>query len=236
MPASSARVRRLPVHPQSRYIEHLERLIAPGTTWLDVGCGRQIAPPWAWSEGQEQRLLANVHLTGLDVDDAIEEHPHLHVRLRGKADRIDAADAAFDLVTANMVMEHVDEPGAVLREIHRVLRPGGRFLVHTPNRRHYLIAVARRTPDRLKTWIVGQVESRHASDVFPAYYRFNTPEEIRALSRQAGFLVEDIQMEGPYPAFWQTPLAPLEKPVLWLHGRPWMRRYRSNLIVTLRKP
>ncbi|MES9901301.1 MAG: methyltransferase domain-containing protein [Sedimenticola sp.] len=40
----------------------------------------------------------------------------------------------FDLVLSNHVIEHVTDPGLHLREIHRVLRPGGTLYLATPNR------------------------------------------------------------------------------------------------------
>ena len=42
-------------------------------------------------------------------------------------------DASFDLVTCSEVLEHVENYRAVLREIYRVLKPGGLMVVTTPN-------------------------------------------------------------------------------------------------------
>ncbi len=43
------------------------------------------------------------------------------------------AGEEFDLVTCSEVLEHLENPRGVLREIHRVLKPGGLFIVTTPN-------------------------------------------------------------------------------------------------------
>ena len=43
--------------------------------------------------------------------------------------RLDFPDASFDLVVNNMVFEHVEDLDAVLAEIQRVLKPGGRILL-----------------------------------------------------------------------------------------------------------
>jgi SAM-dependent methyltransferase len=46
---------------------------------------------------------------------------------------IPVADASMDLVLAVEGIEHLENPSAFLREIHRVLRPGGFCIVTTPN-------------------------------------------------------------------------------------------------------
>jgi SAM-dependent methyltransferase len=51
-----------------------------------------------------------------------------------KSGTIPFANGFFDLVTNNQVMEHVEDLDATLREIHRVLRPGGQVLSIFPSR------------------------------------------------------------------------------------------------------
>jgi SAM-dependent methyltransferase len=50
------------------------------------------------------------------------------------ADALEFADDTFDVVTTIEVLEHVNDLDRAIAEIHRVLKPGGRFLVTTPNR------------------------------------------------------------------------------------------------------
>jgi SAM-dependent methyltransferase len=49
-------------------------------------------------------------------------------------DRIPFADASFDAVLSNQVFEHIAEPERAMREIHRVLRPGGTLIATFPVR------------------------------------------------------------------------------------------------------
>jgi SAM-dependent methyltransferase len=61
--------------------------------------------------------------------DLFPSAPHLE---RIDLQQMAFATASFDLVIANHVMEHVDDDSAALREITRVLAPGGRAILQTP--------------------------------------------------------------------------------------------------------
>lgn len=57
---------------------------------------------------------------------------HASARVAGDLSRLPFADAAFDVVAAFDVLEHVLDEGAALREIERVLRPGGVLITSVP--------------------------------------------------------------------------------------------------------
>ena len=54
--------------------------------------------------------------------------------LAGAAERLPFHEGSFDLVLSHEVLEHVQDDRAAVREIIRVLRPGGRLVLFTPNR------------------------------------------------------------------------------------------------------
>jgi ubiquinone/menaquinone biosynthesis C-methylase UbiE len=56
---------------------------------------------------------------------------------------------SVDLVTANMVVEHAEDPAALFAEVDRVLRPGGSFLVHT-NSSGYTTRLTKLIPEGLR--------------------------------------------------------------------------------------
>ncbi len=224
-------------HPQVLYGRALQRYVYRGVRWLDVGCGYQILPSWAMSEDAQRELVSSVGmLTGIDVDERIKDHRLLTYRVEGLGGRLPFRDASFDLVTANMVVEHIETPGKFLADIGRVLRPGGRFLFHTPNILFWVTFLAYLIPDAVKKPIIWKLEQRHADDVFPTRYTLNTPWRIERLAAQSSFEVEQLQMVGSNRIF--DRLGPLgwgecfvQKGMsMFLGGR-----LNSNIIAVLRR-
>jgi SAM-dependent methyltransferase len=83
-----------------------------------------------------RELLPDARLCGIDV----AESAAAHVRDLGfEATACDASagipygDATFDVVVCGEVLEHVVDTDNLLAEIHRVLAPGGRLILTTPN-------------------------------------------------------------------------------------------------------
>ena len=204
--------------------------------WLDLGCGHRMLPEWR--REQEASLLSRCgFVVGIDYDlEALARHRSIRHRCRGDAGALPFRDAAFDLVTANMVVEHLSDPATQFAEIARVLRPGGVFLFHTPNARSYIIRGARLLPDALKRLLARLLEGRVAADVFPTHYRANTPEAIERAARQAGLAVRQVRTVLTSPVFGVVPpIAFLELLLLRGLARPAWARYRPTLICALQR-
>jgi len=96
---------------------------------LDVGCGTGTILTYLAAYGNAQ---------GVDIDEEAVGYCHerglLDVRL-GAAATLPFDDGCFDLVTALDVLEHLEDDTAALREIGRVLRPGGQLLMTVPAHR-----------------------------------------------------------------------------------------------------
>jgi SAM-dependent methyltransferase len=106
--------------------------LAPGLDLLDVGCG-----PGTITLDLAQRVAPGV-VVGIDrSDDVIAQADELR-RTRGAENvsfatgdiyALELDDASFDVVHAHQVLQHLHEPVAALRELKRVLRPGGTLAI-----------------------------------------------------------------------------------------------------------
>jgi SAM-dependent methyltransferase len=107
----------------------LERGIPEGRG-LDLGCGDGKLTAVILRRAGPRRLV------GVDLDlleaRAAERSGVYETVHAAPADCVPEADGSFDFVISNSVLEHVPELPPVLREVARLLRPGGRFLFTVP--------------------------------------------------------------------------------------------------------
>jgi SAM-dependent methyltransferase len=77
-----------------------------------------------------------VQAVGLDIEHerTVEAHQESQQVVCGAGERLPFPDGWFDLVLSHEVLEHVQDDQAAIREIVRVLRPGGRLVLFVPNR------------------------------------------------------------------------------------------------------
>jgi SAM-dependent methyltransferase len=218
------------------YRDWLLSVLCEGCDWLDLGCGHQVLP--AWVNADEASMIARCHrAVGIDLDlPSLQQNTILRDRVMGTLEQLPFSEGSLDLVTANMVVEHLGRPEAVLAEVNRVLRPGGRFLFHTPNRNAPSLRVAAHTPQRLKTRLVGILELRREEDVFPTHYAMNTPDDIRRHAAQSGLRVERLeQLSSVAVTAVLGPLAIPELLFLRMLNSDRFSGLRSNILAILRK-
>ena len=134
-------------------LEHLHRYafacgLAVGQDVLDIACG----------EGYGSALLAASARRVVGVDIAADAVQHAAARygrpnlrfLTGSCHQIPVDAASIDLVVSFETIEHVDRHDAMLGEIKRVLRPGGRLLISSPEKSQYSDAVNQSNPFHVK--------------------------------------------------------------------------------------
>src|SRR5690349_13912923 len=107
-----------------------------GSTAADIGCG-------TGEDADAMRRLVGQSgsIVGFDLSDAmLAEARHRHYKnepnikfIRAPAGELGVAGETFDAVRADRVLTHVQEPAAVVREMVRVLKPGGRIVISEPD-------------------------------------------------------------------------------------------------------
>lgn len=100
----------------------------PYTSHLDIGSGH----------GELIQLLRDQQLVGrseaCDYTNTLMQLPDVKVHVADlNHQALPFADQSFDLVTCTEVIEHLEHYRETLREMHRVLKPGGRLVLTTPN-------------------------------------------------------------------------------------------------------
>ena len=153
----------------------------------------------AWlpdADAHQRRLVGRAgRVFGIDLDlPSLRQNRAVEARVLAGTDRLPFTDDAFDLVTANMVVEHLDQPRVTLDQIARVLRPGGVFLYHTPNYNNPITRAAAFVPQGLKNRVVKFLEGRDEDDVFPTRYRMNTPDAVQRYAEEAGMRVDCLDL------------------------------------------
>jgi ubiquinone/menaquinone biosynthesis C-methylase UbiE len=116
-----------------RQLTYLNRLLPlERKTVLVIGCGPQ-------PEAVKQLIKAGYDAIGVEPVPAFVREAGVYLGapervVQGAAESIPLPDRSVSLVYCNSVLEHVDSPMASLREMHRVLEPGGAAFVITTNR------------------------------------------------------------------------------------------------------
>ena len=165
-----------------RYVA--ERVPLKGARVLDVGCGAGLLSEALAGEGAE--------VTALDLSPELIDAAKLHLLESGK--RVDyrlvaveelAAQmpGAFDAITCMEMLEHVPDPGSVLRACATLLKPGGTLFLSTLDR----------TPQAFGAAIVG---AEYLARLLPRgthdYARFIKPSELGAWLREANLQLQDV--------------------------------------------
>lgn len=167
-----------------------------GLEVLDVGCGQGI--------DVYRYALAGAKATGIDLTPRHVELAEAHLAamgleaeiVQGDAEALPFEDGSFDRVSSNGVLHHTPDLPAALREIGRVLRPGGeaRIIVYNRNSFHYWLTQV------FYEGIVrgGLLQERSMAGVLSRgveytsigarpLVRVYSPKQMRGLMREAGF-------------------------------------------------
>jgi ubiquinone/menaquinone biosynthesis C-methylase UbiE len=207
-----------------------------------VGAGERILEVGAGPTNPTSAYLASLgELHGVDVSSEVRSNVHLRsCAVVSSRDRYPFPDASFDLVVSNYVVEHVEEPRTHLREIGRVLKPGGYYLFRTPNLWHYVALISRATSFRTHRLVANRLRnlSPDSHDPWPTVYAMNTPQAVCRFSAEAGLAVEQMELVEKEPSYGMV-ARPLFLAFMayerLVNSSSLLAPFRANLFVALRR-
>ena len=178
----------------SLYRDAIRKHLSPGQRLLDAGCGRYLK--------FSKELSDTAHVVGIDLESTLEtDNRKMPFGVRGDLGHLPFASESFDMVISRSVVEHLDDPPQVFREFNRVLRPGGKVVIVTPNKYDYVSLIAAYTPYRVHRALVSRIFRVPEDDVFPTRYRANTLSAIEKALRSAGLVPKELDTINHYPAY-----------------------------------
>lgn len=161
-----------------------QRTSLQGARVLDVGCGAGLLSEALAREGAQ--------VTALDLAPELVKVARLHglesgvkvdYRLQSVESLAEEMPGQFDAITCMEMLEHVPDPGSIIRACATLLRPGGRLFLSTLNR----------TPAAFALAIVG---AEYIARLLPKgthqYRDFIRPHELAAWLREADLQLEDV--------------------------------------------
>jgi SAM-dependent methyltransferase len=199
----------------------------PSFVWRD-GQERRLALAQRWAPMTDKRVLEfgcglglylnaikrfTPRVYGFDIEVerlAVARKNGIDGTVGAVGERLPFADASFDVVFSNDVLEHVSDDVASAREIVRVLQPGGRAVIYVPNRR-YLFEThgvywrgryyfgnkpfVNWLPDSLRNKLAPHVRAYRGRELRALFER--TPSRVIALTQISGGFDNLIRKLGP---------------------------------------
>jgi SAM-dependent methyltransferase len=160
------------------------------TRVLDIGCGRHA--------GYLRDVYDKTPFSyGVDLDaDALANNTTIKNTVVANAENLPFEDEFFDIVTLAWVLEHLENPEQVFREICRVLKPSGTVFFLTPNVWNYNVCLIRALPNASHHCFSRRLYQRPEHETFPTCYEINSPARVERLLTKVGFERERLILNG----------------------------------------
>lgn len=142
---------------------------------LHLGSGRD-------KRGLGTDLEERAEVIAIDPDISGLTRNVVQKRVLGDGQQLPFEDQVFDLVFSEYVFEHLPNPQSALKEIDRVLKSGGSFVVLVPNRKHYYARISDNTPFWFhKFWLKLQGVENVEQDKFPTQYEWGSYSDVTSV-------------------------------------------------------
>lgn len=207
--------------------------------WLDCGCANGGYTAAMVELGAERAVGVDTIEERIVQARERERDPAVSF-LRTSAETLPFTEASFDGVLLNEVLEHVVDEAQTLREIHRVLRPGGHLIVMSPNRWFpfdgHGIHIGQHQfglPVPLLPWLPSRIGRRFMQA------RNYWPHELRDMVSSEGFSICTVGFVWPvfevYPWLPYPVIRRYRKLVPVLEKMPLIRRFGISIFIVAQK-
>jgi len=200
---------------------------------LEAGCGREC---WITRKLRQEGLKMRV--LGVDVDKACLKNADVDEAMVGSLVDIPLESESVDLIMCGFVFEHLDNPDSAIRELARVLKPGGLFITWTTNKWNPTMVASALTSQHIHTFFRRMTWGVEHADNARTYYKLNTPAAIKMAASKAG-LIKDYSglFSYAYAYFQMTSFTYVAACVVNKLAAFWpLSKLRLVLLWTLRKP
>ena len=183
-------VARYPAQPATAFwrgieIDILAQADIPDGLGLDLGCGDGILTDILFNRMGRRPRLVGIDPDPLETDAARKYDFYERIHTVG-GDAIPEADATFDYVISNSVLEHIPSLEPVIREVGRVLKPGGRFYYTVPCPGFHENLSGSIVPGAQRSKYLEQLDKRLA------HFNYLTHEDWQNLCGRYGMTVDSV--------------------------------------------
>lgn len=170
----------------------IKKMVGRDATILDCGCGAGEYIPGL--------LEVSKHVFGIEynqnkVNKFKTSHPELNNVIQGDIESMPYESDKFDFVILNEVLEHVPNDRRGLEEIRRVLKPGGKLIIFSPNRLYPFETHGVHWKNSGKPLthafpFIPYIPMALGQTIFTYWARNYFPLELRILLRETGYSVQ----------------------------------------------
>ncbi len=161
--------------------EKIKELLNSRKIVLEIGAGSGSGHQ-SWID---YRSLCEYSL-GIDLDPRVLENPNFHETANIGAYELNKySDRCFDLISSNMVAEHIDNADEFLTQQLALMDVNSVSIHHTASKYYYSSLANYVIPESVKYWLIEKLGSgRPSKDVFPAHYLLNSKSDLMKLAKK----------------------------------------------------